>query len=78
MVPAILPEAKSGERRRLGCQSVFSERFTLLSEEEQLTHFVALTLVAVSIALIMTPAAYHRMAEQALLEPRLCSASAYR
>lgn len=43
---------------------VFNERFTRLSESEQLVHLAAAILVALSIAIIMTPAAYHRQAEQ--------------
>jgi len=45
--------------------AVFNERFRQLSEGEQLIHFTAIMLVAIAIALIMTPAAYHRLAEQA-------------
>ena len=44
--------------------AAFNERFHQLTEREQVLHFAALTLVAISIALIMTPAAYHRLAEQ--------------
>lgn len=43
--------------------AVFSERFTELTDVEQDLHFVAITLVVVSIALLMTPAAYHRHQE---------------
>jgi hypothetical protein len=45
--------------------AVLNERFAHLSESEQLIHFAATILVAIAIALIMTPAAYHRLAEQA-------------
>jgi hypothetical protein len=45
--------------------AVFNERFRQLSEGEQLIHFTAIMLMAIAIALIMTPAAYHRLAEQA-------------
>ena len=38
--------------------AVFNERFRQLSEGEQLIHFTAIMLVAIAIALIMTPAAY--------------------
>jgi uncharacterized membrane protein len=44
--------------------AAFNERFRQLSEGEQLIHFTAIMLVAIAIALIMTPA-YHRLAEQA-------------
>jgi hypothetical protein len=41
--------------------AVFSQRFeTALNEPEQWLHLAALMLVAVAIALVMTPAAYHR------------------
>jgi uncharacterized membrane protein HdeD (DUF308 family) len=44
--------------------AVFSERFKELTEDERLIHFSATVLVTIAIALIMTPAAYHRLAEQ--------------
>lgn len=44
--------------------TVFTERFaSALSGGEQRVHLLAIALVAVAIALIMTPAAYHRQAE---------------
>jgi hypothetical protein len=43
--------------------AVFNERFAKLQDQHQLLHLAAIVLVAVSIALIMTPAAYHRQAE---------------
>lgn len=44
---------------------VFNERFdTDLSPNHQLLHLAALTMVAVAIACIMAPAAYHRQVEQ--------------
>ncbi len=43
--------------------AVFNERFSLdLSGGEQVLHLAAIGLIAVAIALIMTPAAYHRQA----------------
>ena len=43
---------------------VFSERFErILTHPQQVLHLLAMALVAVAIALIMTPAAYHRQAE---------------
>jgi len=43
---------------------VFSERFDrILTQPQQTLHLLAMALVAVAIALIMTPAAYHRQAE---------------
>jgi Family of unknown function (DUF6328) len=44
--------------------AVFNERFYSLPSFEQALHYVALVLVGVAIAVIMTPAAYHRMVEQ--------------
>ncbi len=44
--------------------AVFSERFKELTEDDRLIHFSATVLVTIAIALIMTPAAYHRLAEQ--------------
>jgi uncharacterized PurR-regulated membrane protein YhhQ (DUF165 family) len=44
--------------------AVFSERFAKeLSGDEQTLHLVAIGLVAIAIALIMTPAAYHRQSD---------------
>jgi hypothetical protein len=40
--------------------SVFSQRFGQLSHAEQELHLIAIILVVVAMALIMTPAAYHR------------------
>ncbi len=40
---------------------VFNETFShRLSAREQLAHLAAITLVAIAVALVMTPAAYHR------------------
>src|SRR5215211_2840406 len=44
--------------------AVFNEGFdNKLTEHEQWIHLLALALVAISGALVMTPAAYHRQAE---------------
>jgi hypothetical protein len=40
--------------------AVFNARFVELDHREQLLHLVAVALVALSAAVIMTPAAYHR------------------
>jgi hypothetical protein len=45
--------------------AVFSERFDDLSDHAKLCHLMALVSVVVAIALIMTPAAYHRVADPA-------------
>ena len=44
--------------------AVYNQSFsTLLSSDEQLLHLAGLLLTAAAIALLMTPAAYHRQAE---------------
>ena len=43
--------------------AVFNQRYTELPSTEQHLHLAALILTATSVALIMTPAAYHRQAE---------------
>src|ERR1700674_1041889 len=43
--------------------AVFNERFRQLPTPEQAMHFAAILLIALAIALIMTPAAYHRQVE---------------
>ena len=47
--------------------AVFNNRFQDLTHTEQVLHLIALLLLAVSIALIMTPAAYHRIAERGMV-----------
>jgi hypothetical protein len=47
--------------------AVFSNRFQNLTHTEQVLHFIALLMLAVSIALIMTPAAYHRIVERGMV-----------
>jgi hypothetical protein len=44
--------------------AVFNDGFRRLSEGEQWLHLAAILLVAVAIALVMTPAAYHRQVDQ--------------
>lgn len=44
--------------------AAFNQRFAELPSELQYLHFAALVLTAVSAAIIMTPAAYHRIAER--------------
>jgi hypothetical protein len=43
--------------------AVFNARFTQLTRFQQELHFVSVILIALAIALIMTPAAYHRQVE---------------
>ena len=47
--------------------AVFNSRFQDLTHMEQVLHLVALLMLAVSIALIMTPAAYHRIAAKGMV-----------
>lgn len=44
--------------------AVFNGKFWELSEGHRTLHLLALILVAMSVALVMTPAAYHRQAHQ--------------
>src|SRR5262245_3943260 len=41
-----------------------NERFHQLAEREQLLHYIAMLLTVAAIALIMTPAAYHRVVQR--------------
>jgi len=50
--------------------AIFNNRFQDLTQAEQVLHLVALIMLAVSIALIMTPAAYHRIAERGMVSRR--------
>lgn len=42
--------------------AVFNTKFWALSFSDRLVHLVAIGLIAIAIALVMTPAAYHRVA----------------
>src|SRR4029079_3574816 len=44
--------------------AVFNTTFGRLTQGQQYLHFLAVVLIAVAIALIMTPAAYHRQVEK--------------
>ena len=44
--------------------AAFNEHFRDLEPSQQVLHFVSLALVALAIAIIMTPAAHHRLAER--------------
>lgn len=44
--------------------AAFNQRFTELAASDQYLHYAALVGTAVSAAIIMTPAAYHRIAER--------------
>jgi uncharacterized protein DUF6328 len=49
--------------------AVFNARFAQLPSHEQYLHFGSLLLVTLAIALIMTPAAYHRLIERGGVSP---------
>jgi uncharacterized protein DUF6328 len=49
---------------------VFNARFHDFTALEQVLHLIALLLDAVAIVLIMTPAAYHRIAERGIVSRR--------
>ena len=56
--------------------AVFNSTFwTKLDRSEQVIHYVAIGLVASSVALVMTPAAYHRQAEPMTISKRLLTIS---
>ena len=72
---AILEEARMvlpGIQALFGFQliAVFNARFDELSAVLQTTHLVALVAGAVSMSLVMTPAAYHRIAERGRISSR--------
>lgn len=72
---AILDEARMvlpGIQTLFGFQliAVFNQRFEDLSSALQTTHLTALIASAVAMALVMTPAAYHRIAERGRISVR--------
>jgi Family of unknown function (DUF6328) len=50
--------------------AVFNNGFHSLMPPEQLLHLIALVLIMIAIALIMTPASYHRIAEKGTVSRR--------
>jgi cytochrome bd-type quinol oxidase subunit 2 len=50
--------------------AVFNNGFHSLTPPEQLMHLIALVLIMIAIALIMTPASYHRIAEKGTVSSR--------
>lgn len=74
-IKAILEEARMvlpGIQALFGFQliAVFNARFTDLTRTFQWLHLTALVAVAVSMALVMAPAAYHRIAERGRMSTR--------
>ena len=55
--------------------SVFNQRFELFTRHEQLPHYAAFLMVAVTMGLMMTPAAYHRQAERNRISRRFVDMS---
>lgn len=55
--------------------AVFSERFAEMPLGVEEAYLVALGLLIVSIALLMTPAAYHRLAERGMVSRRMINLS---
>lgn len=47
--------------------AVFNQRFETIPEYDQIAHFVATGLIALSAGLVMTPAAYHREVEPSVV-----------
>jgi len=56
--------------------AVFNERFAQLPEVLRIAHFASLSLVVVAVALIMTPAAYDRLAEPDVVTRRFLANTA--
>ena len=50
--------------------AVFNNGFEQLTSPEKILHLCALVLVAIAVALIMTPASYHRIAEKGIVSRR--------
>lgn len=61
-----------GVQTILGFQlmAVFNQRFEQFTRGEQILHFVAFLLVALTMGLLMAPAAYHRQAEPRMVTER--------
>jgi hypothetical protein len=55
--------------------AIFNNRFEDLQLGERMAHVASLTLVALAVALIMAPAAYHRLAEKGQVSRRFIDLS---
>lgn len=55
--------------------AVFNAKFWELASSDRMIHLFAITLVAVAIALVMTPAAYHRQVHQNCISRRFIEIS---
>jgi cobalamin synthase len=79
---AILEEARMvllGIQALFGFQliAVFNTRFDELAPSLQTIHLIALVAGAVSMSLVMTPAAYHRIAERGRLSSRFAELASW-
>src|SRR3984893_7667409 len=79
---AILEEARMvlpGIQALFGFQliAVFNARFDELAPSLQTIHLIALVAGAVSMSLVMTPAAYHRIAERGRLSSRFAELASW-
>ena len=66
-----------GVQTILGFQlmAVFNQRFEQFSSAEQILHFAAFLLVALTMGLMLTPAAYHRHVERRIVSARFVKMS---
>jgi hypothetical protein len=55
--------------------AVFNQRFEQFSRGEQIVHFAAFLLVALTMGLMLTPAAYHRHVERRIVTERFVKMS---
>lgn len=55
--------------------AVFSDRFAEMSLGVEVAYLVALGLLVIAIGLLMTPAAYHRLAERGVVSRRMINLS---
>jgi hypothetical protein len=55
--------------------AVFNQRFEQFSPGEQMMHFAAFLLLALTMGLLMAPAAYHRQAERCMVTERFVKMS---
>jgi hypothetical protein len=66
-----------GVQTILGFQlmAVFNQRFEQFTSAEQVMHFASFLLVALTMGLLMAPAAYHRQAERCMVTERFVKVS---
>lgn len=57
--------------------AVFNAKFSELPAYQQTLHLVAISLVAIAVALVMTPAAYHRLAHKNSLSQQFITLSSW-